>query len=37
MLHPNDWWVVADDDEFHKYSKDFPLQIPTTGKEKERK
>jgi len=22
MLHPNDWWVVADDDEFHKYSKD---------------
>jgi hypothetical protein len=22
MLHPNDWWVVADDDEFHMYSKD---------------
>jgi hypothetical protein len=22
MLHPNDWWVVSDDDEFHKYSKD---------------
>ncbi len=22
MLHPNDWWVVADDDEFHEYSKD---------------
>lgn len=21
-LHPNDWWVVADDDEFHVYSKD---------------
>jgi hypothetical protein len=21
MLHPNDWWVVADDDEFHMYSK----------------
>jgi hypothetical protein len=20
--HPNDWWVVADDDEFHMYSKD---------------
>ena len=23
-LHPNDWWVVADDDEFHIYSK--PLE-----------
>ena len=22
MLHPNDWWIVADDDEFHVYSKD---------------
>jgi hypothetical protein len=22
MLHPNDWWVVSDDDEFHVYSKD---------------
>ena len=21
MLHPNDWWIVADDDEFHVYSK----------------
>lgn len=21
MLHPNDWWIVADDDEFHIYSK----------------
>lgn len=20
MLHPNDWWVVSDDDEFHVYS-----------------
>lgn len=20
-LHPNDWWVVSDDDEFHLYSK----------------
>lgn len=20
-LYPNDWWVVADDDEFHEYSK----------------
>ncbi len=20
-LHPNDWWVVSDDDEFHVYSK----------------
>lgn len=19
-LHPNDWWIVADDDEFHEYS-----------------
>ncbi len=22
LMHPNDWWVVADDDEFHLYSKD---------------
>ena len=22
LLHPNDWWIVADDDEFHEYSKD---------------
>ena len=21
LLHPNDWWIVADDDEFHIYSK----------------
>lgn len=21
-LHPNDWWIVSDDDEFHVYSKD---------------
>jgi len=21
MLHPDDWWVVSDDDEFHIYSK----------------
>jgi hypothetical protein len=21
MLHPNDWWIVSDDDEFHIYSK----------------
>jgi len=21
MLHPKDWWIVADDDEFHIYSK----------------
>mgnify|MGYP003331299340 FL=1 len=22
MMHPNDWWIVADDDEFHVYSKE---------------
>jgi hypothetical protein len=22
LKHPNDWWVVSDDDEFHIYSKD---------------
>ena len=22
MLHPNDWWIVSDDDEFHVYSED---------------
>jgi len=22
LLYPNDWWVAADDDEFHVYSKD---------------
>ena len=22
MMHPNDWWVVSDDDEFHVYSHD---------------
>jgi hypothetical protein len=22
LLHPNDWWIVADDDEFHIYSTD---------------
>jgi hypothetical protein len=22
LTHPNDWWVVSDDDEFHVYSKD---------------
>jgi hypothetical protein len=22
LTHPNDWWVVSDDDEFHIYSKD---------------
>ena len=22
LMHPNDWWVVADDDELHVYSKD---------------
>jgi hypothetical protein len=22
LMHPNDWWVVSDDDEFHVYSKD---------------
>jgi hypothetical protein len=21
LIHPNDWWVVSDDDEFHLYSK----------------
>ena len=21
-MHPNDWWIVSDDDEFHVYSKD---------------
>jgi len=21
QLHPNDWWIVSDDDEFHTYSK----------------
>ena len=21
LLHPNDWWIVADDDEFHIYTK----------------
>jgi len=27
MLHPNDWWIVADDDEFHVYSKDLDTII----------
>jgi len=22
LLHPTDWWIVSDDDEFHLYSKD---------------
>jgi hypothetical protein len=22
LTHPNDWWIVSDDDEFHIYSKD---------------
>ena len=22
MMHPNDWWIVSDDDEFHVYSED---------------
>jgi hypothetical protein len=22
MMHPNDWWIVSDDDEFHIYSTD---------------
>jgi hypothetical protein len=22
LMHPDDWWVVSDDDEFHIYSKD---------------
>lgn len=22
LMHPEDWWVVSDDDEFHVYSKD---------------
>jgi len=22
LMHPDDWWVVSDDDEFHVYSKD---------------
>ena len=22
LMYPNDWWLVADDDEFHEYSKD---------------
>jgi hypothetical protein len=22
LMHPEDWWVVSDDDEFHMYSKD---------------
>ena len=22
MMHPDDWWIVSDDDEFHVYSKD---------------
>lgn len=21
MMHPNDWWIISDDDEFHVYSK----------------
>lgn len=21
LMHPNDWWIVSDDDEFHVYSK----------------
>jgi hypothetical protein len=21
LLHPNDWWIVSDDDEFHIYSQ----------------
>ena len=21
LIHPNDWWIVCDDDEFHSYSK----------------
>jgi hypothetical protein len=21
LMHPNDWWIVSDDDEFHIYSK----------------
>lgn len=27
LLHPNDWWIVADDDEFQVYSKDIELII----------
>ena len=22
LMHPDDWWIVSDDDEFHVYSKD---------------
>jgi hypothetical protein len=32
MLHPNDWWVVADDDEFHKYSKDLYERVSDCDK-----
>ena len=27
MMHPNDWWVVADDDEFHVHSMDVEQMI----------
>ena len=26
-LHPDDWWVVSDDDEFHVYSMPLPFMI----------
>ena len=26
-MHPNDWWVVSDDDEFHIYSMPLPFMI----------
>jgi len=29
LLHPNDWWIVADDDEFHIYSKPLNQIIAT--------
>ena len=27
MMHPDDWWVVSDDDEFHIYSMPLPFMI----------
>jgi hypothetical protein len=27
LMHPDDWWVVSDDDEFHIYSMPLPFMI----------
>ena len=32
LTHPNDWWVVSDDDEFHVYSKDLKKIINDCNK-----